>query len=184
MLNKENTTERIKIFKEDHIYLVTKIVENFSYLVPQLSILLYDNIKDDYGVTNYDIPGELLDSDIGKNALVKLIPKILNEIHKVGQIPLSIGWSTEAWIRVSDGIELPKNWKDLPKTEGIVNYFEDEGTTELITYTIIRDGSRINKTGNIIDNVRLELHKTSGKGPLEGRLTNLFKSYLKGVENG
>lgn len=187
-LTKENTLARIEGFKEQHVHLTTKLVEDYSFLVPQLSVLNYDTIGKDYGVINYDIPGELMESDAGKNIFAQLIPEVLDNISKEGKLPLCVGWSTEAWMRVSavGATELPKNWKDLPKTEGLINYFESEYSSDLIAYDLVREGSRINESGDIIDNVVLTLNTAYGSvggKSLEGRFCNLFTKYKETHKN-
>lgn len=184
MPNKEEIDKRIDEFKEEHLHLVVKLMQNFAFLPPQLSVLVYNNTDSKFTVENYDVPPEYLESETGKNLFLHVMGLILGKLEDSKQTPICIAWSTEAWIRKSENTEgIPKNWKDLPKEEGVLNYFESEDNSFIVAYNTIREGSRVNEHGDIIDDIRLELNTEISENksltPIEGRFSNLFKKYRK-----
>lgn len=128
-------------------------------LAPQLTLLLFNNETKQFGVFPTVLPGELLSSEQSKDMLAyKVLPEIIAKANDSGFQVICLSWSTEAWIRET-AIEptetvtpehIPKNWMDLPKSEGIVINYETPLKSMLFIWKIMRkkDGIQLEPYGH------------------------------------
>lgn len=143
-------------------------------LAPQLTLLLFNSETKEFNILPTILPDEFLSSGQGKDQLAyKVLPKIVAQANAGGQQVICLSWTTEAWIRkvpiapteTVTPNDIPKNWKDLPKSEGILISYETPLKSILFTWKIIR------KKGGI----QLEQHgEPSGINNIGGRFQGIL----------
>lgn len=128
-------------------------------LAPQVTLLLYNNETKQFGVFPTVLPGGLLDSEQDKDMLAyKVLPELIAKTNDSGFQVICLSWSTEAWLR-DVSIEptetitpdnIPKNWKDLPKSEAIMISYETPLKSLLFSWKIMRkkDGIQLEPHGH------------------------------------
>jgi hypothetical protein len=109
--------------------------------------LLFNKETKKFSVLPTVIPGELLSSEQGKDLLAyKVLPEIVAQANAGGLQVICLSWSTEVWLRdipitptqTIAPEHIPKNWKDLPKSEGIMISYETPLKSMLFTWKIVR----------------------------------------------
>lgn len=187
----ENNKLEIIKFKEEQSLVIENMITEQGYLAPIVTILVFHKDKSIYHKAIVEVPPELLESEKGKDVFVMLAPSILKQVSEEGMIPVCFSWSCEAWIRKSSmegktKEEVLVNWRDLPKEEGLITYFESAKNMSIKAKKIIREGKRIDIHGNLIDNIILESDVESednkdGENELEGRFTHIFEKYQQNI---
>lgn len=185
MISKEKILEQIAIFKKQQVDFASALIKEFGGLEPAMTVLVYLEASEEFKIVNIQIPGELMETEVGKDIFAILAPKLLDSIDKAGKLPICMSWSTEAWLRKTpEGVtELPEDWKSLPKEEALITYFESEYEASIDCLTIKREGKRATPDGDLIDNIELSPNadfspsSTDDVKTLEGRFTHLFSSF-------
>lgn len=152
-------TETLEDF-EKHVNVITQdMVNDLGEICPFLALVAINQDKQSVQPIIVPIPLEFLEDDVTKKLLMSFLPKFVAK-----QIPDSyqvIGSCLviEAWIRKMDKKQpIPENWRDLPKTEGVLMAFETETHHKMCIFDIHRNGKKINEKGEIIDNIELSVN--------------------------
>lgn len=179
------TEELFADVKESYIKHLTQMMSEVGGISPHLCIFadhLDDEVSDKPAVVHIMIPPEYMESEESKDEFVdEKLPdlfKVLKENFK----PYAIGWSAEAWMRVvNKNFDVEKqDWKAVPiKKEVVIFSLETENNSETIIYNIKRNGKKVTKDGDIIDDVTLELDEESidAGTTARGRFTGLFRTF-------
>jgi hypothetical protein len=182
MFTKESADQQIQQFKASHTEYMSKIMVEQGYIDPVITVLVYNKGTEKFAIFYVMVPPDIMNSEAGKNAFSSVAPRILDAAAHNNMIPVCFSWSSEAWLRKTpEGVtELPENWKDLPKQEAMITYFESEEKSDLQVKMMYREGSRVNSEGKLIDNIRLEDNPkfdVPEGGVLTGRFADIFKKY-------
>ncbi len=189
MYTKEEADNKIKEFKLKN---TKKISEDFidkGRMNIHITMLVYDTKEEDFADAIVKIPDEFLMSDSGKNMFAEIAPFVMGLAATNNKVPLCFSWASEAWIRVmkdENNGKVPENWKDHPKEEVLIVYYETEELSEMDCFDINRDGKKIDSEGDLIDSIELtenEKLKTKDGGKLQGRFTEIFKKYKDLMED-
>lgn len=142
---KEEDEKEIDSFVPGITDFIQSIFEQSGGLEPMLWILVDTGTK--YTVMSWPVPEMGVASDETKEILAIGMIKLLAHLRNVGIRPVCTLFTTEAWIRkidvntVADN-KIPENWKDLPKTEGLMLNFETETKACTICFDIVQEGSK------------------------------------------
>jgi hypothetical protein len=184
---KQLTPEILNEFKEDQLRLITKVMTDEGQLPPLGAVLLHDKVTDKLEVGFIPVPGQFLQSDEAKEALAtKLFPTVFDSMESDGfKEILVFSWITEVWLRETRTPSVPQDWKDIPKTEGVMIHIETKDNSQTVIKLVKRDGNVVNRDGKLIENVILEDHPgfagtVDGQtGSTEGRFSRVLRNYLK-----
>ena len=179
------TEEQYIDAKEVYIKQLTHMMSEIGSISPHLCIFadhLNKEILDKPAVVHIMIPPEYMDSEDSKDEFVdEKLPDLFKVLKKDFK-PYAIAWTAEAWLRVVDkDFDVEKqNWKSVPiKKEVVIFSIETENNSETIIYNIKRNGKKVTKDGDIIDDVALEIDedlKDTGASA-GGRFTGLFRTF-------
>ena len=175
-------------FKNFIIQDVNEYAVEHTNVEPKIHILgsLPDDNKPTLAIV--PIPGELMNSNLGKDLLTdKIIPEIMEHIRKDGITPVCLSMVTEGWMWKSnepvkegetlDKIDYEKLKRESPKIEIVMIAFEGENSTE--THIFEKKGTKKNENGEFIAGVWLKPLEKVNK-PMEGRFSNMFNKKVKG----
>ena len=175
--------------KEEYVEHITSMMQDLGEIQPHITIFAEqlhpkEGEEDKPAIIHMFIPNEFMDSDDGKQKFIdEMLPEVAAEVKK-DFIPKAIGWASEAWMRTIDkgsDFDIDKDdYKNLPiKNEVIIITIESEDEQDAIIYKIKRDGTQVNKYGDLTDNIKLEILEGSNnslKG-MSGKFSGLFKNF-------
>ena len=80
----------------------------------------------------------------------------------------------------SDKDKSLENWKELPKKEVVFISIETDDNTEVVMYDIIREGIKVDKEGDMVENVKLKfISQETTPDSFAGRFSGLLKKFKK-----
>lgn len=155
-------------------------------LPPIGAAMLYDKVSETFEVGFIPVPNQFLQSAETKDYLAdKLFPSIFKSMeHGDFKEIVMFSWSTEIWIRQATKPQVPENWKDLPKVEGVMIHLETKDNCEVIVKLVEREGNVVNEDGELIDKITLVDHPgfsgtmDGNTGSVEGRFSRVLRNYL------
>jgi hypothetical protein len=175
-MTEEEVKETIRIFKEEHMANLKKLMYHKGELIPMVCVLIHDTMVDKVAVVVAPVVGDF--SETAKDTVVeKVIPQIFKRLKEEEKIPLCFSFSSEAWLRKMEGDVLPKNWKSLDKTEIMITTFETKTGSEIVCKTMHRIGQAINEEGELIERIELQDMDTKQAEVTGGRFVNIFKKF-------
>lgn len=187
-MTEELIKEEIKKFKASEVKNIKEVMIKQGGLNPVINLFTYNEQINEFGLVMLMIPEEVMRTEESKEVFAQMLPTVMEKVTEKGLTPLCFSWSSEAWIRkmpkdqMSED-EVPDNWRDLPKEEALITYFESEYESDLSCMLINRTGKAIDEEGNIIDTIELTEDPTismnGGDISVGGRFTNLFKQFKK-----
>lgn len=180
------TEKDIQEFKDAQLKLITKVMTDKGALPPIGAALLHDKISDTFEVGFIPVPAKMIESDDAKDYLANdLFPSIFKSMeHGDFKEIVMFSWSTEIWIRQATKPQVPENWKDLPKVEGVMMHLETKDGCEVIVKLVEREGNVVNEDGELIDKITLVDHPgfagmmDGNTGSVEGRFSRVLRNYL------
>lgn len=181
------TEEEIEEFKSAQLGLITNMLHTTGQLPPVGAVLLHDKISDKLEVGFIPVPSKFLETAESKDYLAdQMFPSIFKSMeHGDFKEIMLFCWSTEIWVRETPKPEVPMDWTDLPKKEGLMMHLETRNHCEVIVKMIEREGNVVNKDGELIDKIELTDHPgfkgmMDGKtGAVEGRFSRVLRNYLE-----
>lgn len=184
---KQLTEEILNEFKADQLMLIKRMMTEQGQMSPLGAVLLHDKSTDKLEVGFIPVPSQFLQNDEAKDSLAKeLFPTVFSTMEADGfKEILCFSWITEVWLRETKQPVMPENWKDLPKTEGVIIHMETKDKGEAILKLVKREGSVVNEEGSLIDNIILEDHPgfagsmDAHTGSTEGRFSRVLRNYIK-----
>jgi hypothetical protein len=178
------TQEQFEEMKEMYLNNIKRYINETGGLFPHVTIFATKvEAPDEIGIIHIPIPKKLMDSEAGKEKFVgEVIPEIGKDLKKMFD-PKAVLWASEAWMRdagkdfdpaVTDYKTLPVKYEVL-----IITIDRGEGTTQTLIYKMIRTNMKVNKDGDMIDQVKLEPYKENeGMTSGNGRFTGLFNKLV------
>jgi len=174
--------KEIKEFKEVNKENMLRFITLNGNLQPMCTVLVHKDDK--YKAIIAPIPGECFEDAESKQKFLHIMPlffKTLEEKQDYRIVCFSI--STECWLRKTPKeLGIPKDWRELPKTEALSISYETEDSSTVEIYDIIRDGMIANEDGDLIDCIKLEKNadlQDNNNGLVEGTLSNIYRNYVK-----
>lgn len=179
------TPEKFEELKKDYIDHIKNVVNVTGGMFPHISVIA-DDKDDQASLIHIPIPDQIMENDEDKDRFIdEILPEIAEKLHKDEFRPYAVTWAAECWMRTFSKEQkkevLYNGWKSLPKKEIVFVSIETADNTEVITYDIIRKGMKVDKQGDMIEDVSLEEIKqdelpTSDMG---GRFSKLFNKFKK-----
>lgn len=177
----------IEEFKKKHLENIQTLMLNQGGLVPLIAVLCYDTDVNEPMVMMVPIMTEEFKEEDKQKVVSMIIPSLFKEMKERHKKPICFSFSSEAWLRKmdishkpeSEKKDVPENWRDLPKVEGLITTFETADYSELHCSTMNRIGKQINDDGELVDQILLEKFDT-GQGSsskVEGKFADIFKRY-------
>lgn len=179
--------QAIADFKQSSIERMKMLTVEQGGLQPMIIIFAEETTeeKTSYGEIVIPVPQQFFQAgEDGKDILVDLLPHLFNKVcvdNNRELVPLCLAWASEAWLRKAPknengSTEVPENWKELPKTEVMMMFTEDEVGAEIQVLEMKRDGTKVDAEGNMIDNISLEeIEGLTKQDRIEGRFTKVFQ---------
>lgn len=151
------TEKEIQEFKDAQLQLITKVITEKGQLPAIGAALLHDKISDKLEIGFIPVPGQFLETPDAKNYLANnMFPSVFKSMEHGGfKEIVMFSFSTEIWVRESKKPEVPENWKELPKKEGVMLHVETKDNCEIIVKIIEREGNVVNEDGELIDKITL-----------------------------
>jgi hypothetical protein len=186
-MNKIMTFEE---FKENIVNMSKDLIVEQGGLGPTLMAFLIsiDNTVDEKELAVIPFPSEMMNSDEQKGEFIKkCFPALRKVFDEKNKKVIYLCFCCEAWVRKANKNTIPKDWKDLPKSEALVLSFEHAEGGEMESYTIIKDGMMVDKNGDLRDVITLERDEDGcgktkrGDNTVEtsGKFGNLFVKYFE-----
>ena len=179
-----NYENHIKKFKVANVQMMQYLLSKQGGLDPMIVVLVKES-NDEMNIIAVPVPGQMLQNDQTKDVLAASLPSLLNMLAKQGKEPVCFSFSSEAWLRKTpEGVtEMPKNWKDLPKTECMISSYESADSSDMEVFEIIREGKIANESGDLIDAIVLRPYSMSEDGEkpkaIKGRFFGAFEEFYK-----
>lgn len=178
------TQEKFNELKEEYIQHIKEIVNVTGGMFPHISVIA-DDKEDKASIIHIPIPDEIMNNEEGKDLFMdKILPEIIDKLHKDDFKPHAVTWAAECWMRTvskEQEYDVIKNgWKSLPKKEIIFVSIETDDNTEVITYDIIRNGMKVDKHGDMVEDVSIEkINQDETPTDMAGRFSQLFNKFKR-----
>ena len=179
--------EDYKKRKEDYLAEVKNQLLELGDLHPQVTLFVdktLDTTEVVPGSVLIPIPQEIMDSEEGKDYFLEvLIPEITKNLNESGMVIKGVCWAAEAYMRKaeknSEAMRMVEDgtWKELPiQKEVLIITLQTDEQNEAVVFEIKRDGSLINSSGDMIDNIELlpEPELSEGARLAGGIFSNLY----------
>lgn len=172
--------ERIDRFMNEHINFIKAVTIEQGGFEPMMTLLVKKG--EEFQIIPMVIVGGFRTEE-DKEALASQIPKILEGVSSSQKvIPICFSFASEIWSRKMEGSsKLPDNWKEFPKTEGILITFETEYSSKVVLLDMERVGTTTNQSGDMIDKIVLT-DKEVPSTEAGGRFMNLFRKFNNSSE--
>lgn len=176
------TPEKFAEVKEAYIEHVTDMMMDMAGIYPHITLfgdMLHPKPEDEGkpAIIHIPIPESYMENDKKQEFIEEMMPDVYKDLKKDFSI-YAVAWASEAWMRTAPK-ENPK-LVSSQKKEILIVTIGTENNEEVILYEIKRKGKQVNKSGDLIDIVELELlPDNNGIGNMSGTFAGLFKKFNK-----
>jgi hypothetical protein len=178
------TPEKFQELRELYIEHVSNVVTTTGGMFPHITVIADD--KDNAAsMIHIPLPDEFMANNDTKDEFIdRILPEIVEKLHKDEFTPHAVAWTSECWMRVIPKEDQDKlvtgGWQSFPKKEIVFVSIETADKTDVITYDIIRKGMKVDKEGDMIEDVELkENSPEENPGQINGRFSQLFNKFRK-----